>query len=50
MRRTTIREAPAPEIPDDPFTDLFLAGGTMAFSIAPRREGEHVVLGCPLGR
>ncbi len=27
MRRTTIREAPAPAVPDDPFTDLFRASG-----------------------
>ncbi|HTW73839.1 MAG TPA: TauD/TfdA family dioxygenase [Steroidobacteraceae bacterium] len=27
MRRTTIREAPAPALPDDPFTELFVASG-----------------------
>ncbi len=27
MRRTTIREAAAPAVPDDPFTELFLASG-----------------------
>ncbi len=31
MRRTTIREAPPPQIPDDPFTEMFRAGAT-AFS------------------
>lgn len=28
MRRTTIREAPPPAVPDDPFTELFEAGTT----------------------
>jgi len=32
MRRTTIREGAAPEIPDDPFTDLFKASGATAFT------------------
>jgi alpha-ketoglutarate-dependent 2,4-dichlorophenoxyacetate dioxygenase len=30
MRRTTVREAPAPTIPDDPFTELFAASGAVA--------------------
>jgi alpha-ketoglutarate-dependent 2,4-dichlorophenoxyacetate dioxygenase len=39
MRRTTVREAPAPQVPDDPFTDMFQAAGSMAFSApaAPAR-------------
>jgi alpha-ketoglutarate-dependent 2,4-dichlorophenoxyacetate dioxygenase len=32
MRRTTIREGAAPAVPDDPFTDLFTASGTSAYS------------------
>ena len=31
MRRTTIREGRAPETPDDPFTELFLASGVTAY-------------------
>jgi alpha-ketoglutarate-dependent 2,4-dichlorophenoxyacetate dioxygenase len=31
MRRTTIREAPAPVEPDDPFTELFRASGRAVF-------------------
>ncbi|MGH8205855.1 MAG: TauD/TfdA dioxygenase family protein [Steroidobacteraceae bacterium] len=31
MRRTTIREAPAPAEPDDPFTELFRASGRTVF-------------------
>lgn len=31
MRRTTIREAPAPPVPDDPFTDLVRASGRTVF-------------------
>ena len=34
MRRTTIREGAAPEVPDDPFTDLFKASGPSAYSAA----------------
>jgi alpha-ketoglutarate-dependent 2,4-dichlorophenoxyacetate dioxygenase len=32
MRRTTIREAPPPAQPDDPFTQMFVSSGTMAFN------------------
>ena len=31
MRRTTVREAPAPAAPDDPFTELFEASGNTPF-------------------
>lgn len=32
MRRTTVREAPAPVQPDDPFTEMFVASGRSAFN------------------
>jgi hypothetical protein len=32
MRRTTIREGAAPTVPDDPFTDLFKASGSTAYT------------------
>ena len=35
MRRTTIREGAAPEVADDPFTDLFKASGVTAYGRTP---------------
>ncbi len=35
MRRTTIREAPAPAEADDPFTELFRASGRTVFDRRP---------------
>ncbi len=35
MRRTTIREGAAPERPDDPFTELFVASGATPFGGRP---------------
>jgi alpha-ketoglutarate-dependent 2,4-dichlorophenoxyacetate dioxygenase len=40
MRRTTVREGTEPEIPDDPFTDLFKASGANAFANYTRARAD----------